>query len=104
MAGSPPDSSLVLSKHEVSVFVNKILKMSRGIMRVRIDFGKANLSMANDTFSDSVMSFGREFQSNGTYLIEKAYCKRKSKRNLIFEDLAASNVEKGDLLAIIDFS
>jgi len=103
MAGGAPDDSLVYVKHEKSVFVNKILKKSRGKMRIKFDLG--DLQDKSDDLPNNVdknFDFGKEFESNGSYLIQKAYCKQRSKRNVVFSDLKAPTVKKGTLLATID--
>jgi len=103
MAGGAPDDSLGYVKHEESVFVNKILQKSRGKMRIKLDLGDLqdkSDDLPNDV--DKKFDFGKEFESNGSYLIQKAYCKQRSKRNVVFFDLKAPTVKKGTLLATID--
>lgn len=106
MAKTQPHNSTVFYKHEESIFENRILESSHGVMRVKVDFGEPNISLSkndeNDTFYDGTIDFGEQFQSNGTYSIEKMYCKQRTRRSAIFADLAALNVEKGNLLAVID--
>ena len=72
---------------------------SRGIVRVSVDFGRDQYSEpASDTFNPN-FNFGDEFQANGTYVLERVYCKQRRKRSLIFVDLASSDVQKGSLKA-----
>jgi len=78
------------------------LDRSRGILRIRVDFGHNQSSeSASDTYN-SDFNFGDEFQANGTYMLKRAYCKQRNKRSLIFVNLDSSNVQKGSLKATID--
>ena len=110
MASEIPDDSIVYNKREESVFIGTILQKSRGMLRIRVDLGHSNgeeqeLPVNDDTSTfDQSFDFGKEFEANGTYLIEKIYCKHQTRRNVIFEDLAASDVEKEGLLAVINLS
>ena len=103
MAGGAPGDSSGYAKHEESVFVNKILQKSHGKMKIKLEFG--DLEDDDDSPNDDIdknFDFGKEFESNGSYLIEKAFCKQRTRRNAIFSDLQASNVKKDTLLAAID--
>ena len=99
--GASSDASGYI-KHEESIFVNKILKRSRGKMRIKLDFGDIQNNDDSSSDLDTNFDFGKEFESNGSYLIEKAYCKRRIRRNTIFSDLKAPNVKKATLMATID--
>lgn len=75
---------------------------SWGVLKTRVDFGSQNNSEpASNTFNPD-LDFGDEFQANGTYLLEKAYCTQKNKRSLVFVDIASSNVQRGSLKATVD--
>ena len=90
-------------KHEQSVFVDKILQKSQGKMKIKLDFGDLqDDDLSNDDDVDTSFDFGKEFESNGTYLIEKAYCKKRDRRSAIFSDLSAPSITKATLLATID--
>ena len=71
------------------------------MLRVKVDFG--NPEPASDTFNPN-LDFSDEFQANGTYVLERVYCKQRNKRSLVFGDLASPNVQKGFLAAYIDLS
>ena len=75
---------------------------SWGVLRTRIDFGSQNNpEPASNAFNPNI-DFGDEFQANGTYTLERAYCRKRNKRSLAFVDLASVNVQKGSLKATID--
>lgn len=94
--------SLGYAKIEKSTFIDKILHKSHGTLRIKAGFGHdQNSEAASDTYNPN-FDFGDEFQVNGTYVLEKAYCKQRSKRNLVFTDLADSNIQKGSLTAVIN--
>ena len=104
MAGGAPGDSSGYVKHEESVFVNKILQKSHGKMKIKLEFGDRNDDdddSSNDDM-DKSFDFGKEFESNGSYFIEQAFCKQRTKRNTIFADLRAPSVKKDTLLAAID--
>ena len=102
VSGGTPKDSLIYAKTEKSIFINNILYRSSGTLKTRVDFGAdQNSEAASDTFSPN-FDFSDEFQANGSYILEKIYCKQRAKRNLIFVDLASSNVQKGSLEATID--
>ena len=104
MAGGSPGDPLRYIKHEESVFVDKILKKSRGKMEIKLDFGDLQ-GESDDSPDDDVdrkFDFGKEFESNGSYLIQQTYCRRRTKRSATFPDLKASSVKKDALLAVID--
>ena len=104
MAGGAPGDSSGYAKHEESVFVNKILKKSHGKMKIKLDFGDReddNDDSSNDDM-DKSFDFGKEFESNGSYFIEQAFCKHRTRRSAIFSDLQAPSVKKDTLLAAID--
>ena len=89
-------------KIEKSTFINKILHKSQGTLRIKVVFGNdQNSEPASDTYNPH-FDFGDEFQANGTYVLENAYCKQRTKRNLVFADLIDSNIQKGSLKAVID--
>ena len=72
------------------------------MLRTRVDFGpEHNSEPANETFNPD-FDFGDEFQANGTYTLEKVYCRQRSRRSLVFVDLASSTVQKGSLKATTD--
>ena len=90
-------------KHEQSVFVDKILQKSQGKMKIKLNFGDfQDDDLSNDDDVDTSFDFGKEFESNGTYLIEKAYCKKRDRRSAIFSDLSTPSITKATLLATID--
>ena len=104
--GAPGDSSGYV-KHEESVFVNKILQKSHGRMKIKLEFGDLNDDDDDDDDSanndvDKKFDFGKDFESNGSYSIEKAFCKHRTRRSAIFSNLKAPNVKKDTLLAEID--
>ena len=101
VTGGAPKDSLNYAKTEKSTFINKILYRSFGTLRARVDFGHEHSEPASDTFNPN-FNFTDEFQTNGTYVLERVYCKKRNKRSLIFVDLASSNVRKGSLKANID--
>jgi len=72
-------------------------------MRVRINFGhdQSSETSADGTFNPN-FDFSKEFEVNGTYDIEKIYCKQRSKRTITFADLTESNVQKGTIRAVTD--
>lgn len=107
MASALPSNSIYFNKHEESIFDYKVLRLSRGELRVKVDFGETDTPAPNitsDTLYNSMIDFGKQFQSNGTYSIKKAYCKQRMRRSITFADLAASSVKRGDILATIDTS
>ena len=72
------------------------------MLKSRIQFGhEQNSESSSDTFNPT-FDFGKEFEANGTYVLERVYCRQKSKRSLVFDDLASSNVQKGSLKATIN--
>ena len=74
------------------------------MLRVKVDFGdNQNPEPASDTFNPN-FDFSDEFQTNGTYILERVYCKQRNKRSLVFRDLASPNVQKGFLSATINLS
>ena len=104
IAGGASKDSLVYAKTEKSTFINRILYRSRGMLRVKVDFGDdQNPEPASDTFNPN-FDFSDEFQANGTYILERVYCKQRSRRSLVFVDLASPNVQKGLLAATINLS
>ena len=106
MANGVDKDSLVYTKHEESVFVAKILQRSRGTLKLKLNFddnqNEPDLSNRAENIVDKNIDFGKEFETNGTYLIQKVYCKQRTKRNMIFIDLKGPNVKKATLLATID--
>ena len=104
VTGGAPKDSLNYAKTEKSTFINKILYRSQGKLRTKVDFGhEQNSEPAGDTFNPN-FDFGDEFQANGSYILERVYCKQRNKRSLVFVDLASTNVQKGSLKATIDSS
>ena len=74
------------------------------MLRVKVDFGdNQNPEPASDTFNPN-FDFSDEFQANGTYILERVYCKQRNKRSLVFRDLTSPNVQKGFLSATINLS
>ena len=106
MAGgeSLTSDSLDYNKHEESVIVNKVLQKSRGKLKMKLDFGEHESDDLSSDDVDKDFDFGKEFASNGTYVLEKDYCKQRSKRNIMFADLKAPNIKRSTLLATIDLS
>lgn len=108
MAGEAERDSIAYIKHEESVFSNNILQKSRGKLKIRIDFSDNENEFDvpnNDDGTAHVnkrLDFGKELESNGSYLIQKVYCKLKTRRDITFPDLQDSNIEKSTLLATID--
>ena len=110
MANDAPQNALIYDKVEESTFAGAILQESHGIMRIRIDFGsdthnETGHDMYNgdkgSTFNKNI-DFSNQFQSNGTYSIEKISCQRRSKRDAVFPDLTASHIKRGSILAVIN--
>ena len=102
VTGGLSTDSLDYIKIEKSTFINKILYKSQGTLRIRVVFDNdQNPEPASDTYNPH-FDFGDEFQANGTYVLEKVYCKQRSKRNLVFADLSDSNIQKGSLKAVIN--
>ena len=110
LAGEAERDSIVYIKHEESVFLNNILQKSRGILKIKLDFSDHENEFDvpnNDDATAHVnkrLDFGKELESNGSYLIQKAYCKQKARRDITFPDLQESSIEKSTLLATIDLS
>lgn len=108
MANEADKDSIAYVKHEESVFVNKILQRSRGTLKLKLDFGgdqdTIDVSSDEENIINKNIDFGKDFGANGSYLIQKAYCKQRTKRTVIFADLQASDVVKATLLAAIDSS
>ena len=106
MANGGDKDSLVYTKHEESIFVAKILQRSRGILKLKLNFdGNQNGSdLPNNAEGtiDKDIDFSKEFETNGSYLIQRVYCKQRTKRSMIFADLKSPNVKKSTLLATID--
>lgn len=105
MTGEAERDSIAYVMHEESVFSNKILQRSRGILKIKLDFSDHQNEFDNDDTTAHVnknLDFGKELESNGSYLIQKAYCKQRARRDITFPDLQESNVEKSTLLATID--
>ena len=103
VTGGAPKDSLNYIKTEKSTLINKILQSSRGSLNAGIAFGHEENKSASETFNPNI-DFGKQFEVNGTYVLEKAYCKQKRKRSLVFADLASSSVQKSSLKATIDLS
>ena len=72
------------------------------MLKTRVDFGSQNNSEPASNAFNPNLDFGDEFQANGTYALERAYCKQRNKRSVVFVDLASVNVQKGSLKATID--
>ena len=110
MANGADKDSLSYTKHEESVYVNKILERSHGTLKLKLDFthdGNQNESYLPDDNDDEndidkTTDFGKEFASNGSFMIQKVYCKQRTKRSVIFADLKSPDIEKATLLATID--
>ena len=104
MSGEVPIDVMVYNKVEESMFVGLLLQGSRGSVKAKLDFGDDETSgkVVDDATYDKTIDFSKEFQSSGTYSIEKAYCQQRSKRDAIFPDLTAPHIQKGTLLAVID--
>lgn len=106
MANGADKDSLVYTKHEESIFVAKILQRSRGILKLKLNFGsnqnESNLPHSAKDTIDKNIDFSKKFETNGSYLIQKVFCKQRAKRNMIFADLKAPNVKKASLLVTID--
>ena len=109
MANKADKDSLSYNKHEESVYINKILERSHGTLRLKLDFAhdsKQNESYLHDDDDESIINnntdFGKEFGSNGSYMIQKVYCKQRTKRSVVFADLKSPSVDKTTLLATID--
>ena len=97
-------NSINYTKVEKTTFINNILFTSRGTLHARLEFGhNKNSTSPNDTFSSS-FDFGKAFEVNGAYVLEKVYCNQRNRRSVIFTDLTSSNIRKGSLKAIIDLS
>ena len=104
IVGGAPKDSISYGKIEKTTFINGILFTSRGTLHAGLELGhNQSLTSPNDTFSSS-FNFGKAFEVNGAYVLEKIYCKQRNKRSVIFTDLTSSNVQKGSLNAVIDLS
>lgn len=110
MANGADKDSLSYTKHEESVYVNKILERSHGTLKLKLDFthdsnqNESYLPDDNDDENDidKTTDFGKQFASNGSFMIQKVYCKQRTKRSVIFADLKSPDIEKATLLATID--
>ena len=96
--GMSTQDLLVYTKTEQSTFINKVLYKSRGTLRTKVFFKNDQHS---ETFNPE-FGFSDAFQVNGTYMLEKIYCKQRSKRNFVFANLASSKFQKGSLKATIN--
>ena len=104
IVGGAPKDSISYGKIEKTTFINDILFISRGTLHASLELGHNQSSTSpNDTFSSS-FDFGKAFEVNGAYVLEKVYCKQRNKRSVIFTDLSSSHVQKGSLNAVIDLS
>ena len=104
IVGGAPMNFINYSKVEKTTFINNHLSTSHGTLHAKLEFGHNKSSTSpNDTFSSS-FDFGRAFEVNGAYVLEKVYCKHRNKRSVIFTDLTSSNIQKGSLKAIVDLS
>lgn len=74
------------------------------MLKARVELGHHlnSASSSNTSTNNTNFDFGKEFEANGTYELERVYCKRKSKRSLVFINLDASNIQKGSLTGFID--
>jgi len=106
MVGEVPQNAIYYDKVEESLFVGLILQESNGTLKVKIKLGSNEESGKDydDSTYDNTIDFSNEYQSNATYSMKRIYCQNKSKRDVTFTDLSASDVEKGNLLAVIDAS
>jgi len=104
MVGEVPQSAIVYEKVEESVFVGWILQESNGRMKVKIKFGSDEETGKDndDNTYDNTVDFSNEYQFNATYPMKRVYCKNKSKRDIIFSDVSAPDVEKGNLINAIN--
>ena len=107
MANGAAKDSLGYAKHEESVFINKILLRSRGELKLKLDFGgsqnnESDLPDNDENIINKNTDFAKEFEANGSYLMQKTHCKQRTKRSVIFTNLKVSTVEKATLLATID--
>ena len=75
MASEDSADSSGYTKHEESVFVDKILQRSEGVMKIKLDFGDLPDDDSPSDEVDRSFDFAQEFESNGTYLIQKVSCK-----------------------------
>ena len=103
ISGNVPDNSLDYTRQEKSTFVNNVLYSSRGVLRVRVDYGqdKSSEPPASDTFNPN-FHFDKEIEVNGTYVLTRRYCKQRQRRSFIFADLTSHDIHKGTLKAIMD--
>ena len=103
IGGGAPKDSLDYTKQENSTFINKILERSHGVLQVRVNFGHDQNSAApSDGTFNPKFDFSKEFEVNGTYSLDKMYCKQRSKRTITFADLSEPDVHKGTIRAVID--
>ena len=102
VTGGASKDLLNYTKTEKSTFINKILYISHGMLKARVELGHHYNSTSSGDTNNTNFEFGKEFEANGTYELERVYCKRKSKRSLVFVNLDASNIQKGSLTGIID--
>ena len=99
--GTSGDSSGYV-KHEHSVFIDKILQKSEGIMKIKLDFGDLHDDDSPNGDVDKSFDFAKEFESNGTYQIHKVSCKHRARRSAIFPHLNTPSITKATLLATVD--
>ena len=75
MANGAAKDSLAYAKHEESVFINKILLRSRGELKLKLDFGgsqnESDLLDNDENIIDKNTDFAKEFEANGSYLMQK---------------------------------
>ena len=102
MAGGASGDSSGYVKHEESIFVDKILQKSEGKMKIKLDFGDLHNDDPPNGDVDKSFDFAKEFESNGTYLMQKVSCKRRARRSAIFPHLNTPSITKATLLATVD--
>lgn len=96
--GMPTEDLISYTNTEKSTFIDKVLYKSRGTLRTKVFFKDEQKS---ETFNRE-FDFGNKFQANGTYSLERIYCKQRSKRNFVFADLASTKLQKGSLKATVN--
>ena len=80
MANGADKDSLAYTKHEESVFINKILLRSRGELKLKLDFGtsqnnESDLPVNDENIIDKNTDFAKEFEANGS---QKTHCKQRT--------------------------
>lgn len=96
--GISTEDLTVYTKTEKSTFIDKVLYKSHGTLKTKVFFKNDQKS---ETFNQE-FDFSNKFQANGTYSLERIYCKQRSKRNFVFADLSSTESQKGSFKATVN--